>query len=94
MLFENTDRGLMAHNVKDLMQHIITAMRLLEVEGAPLGKRAEAAHKELYQAMEKLVDASVANDYEYHFMLHIASIKVVATSTDSLSRVAGNGSHL
>lgn len=93
MLFDKTDKTLMRHSLTDLMQHIITAMRFLEVENTSLTKRADAAHKELYKAMETLVDASVATDYEYHYMLDVSSIKVRAISKGMPSTLIRNESN-
>lgn len=69
MLFSDTRFDLIRDNLIKLLEASVFCMRVLEVPGIPGAVRTKEAHKALYEALVPIVDANIANNFEFGYML-------------------------
>jgi hypothetical protein len=87
MLFSDTASDKVRDHLIQLVEAAIFCMRLLETPGIPEWVAPEAAHKTLYEALGPIVDANIANSFEYGYMLDQACRKLQPfIAEDRLSR--------
>ena len=76
MLFSDTASDKIRDHLIKLVEAAIFCMRLLETKDIPEWVVPQAAHKTLYDALEPIVDANIANSFEYGYMLDQACRKL------------------
>lgn len=76
MLFSDTKTDIIRDNLIRLLEASVFCMRVLETPGIPGRVRLNEAHKALYDAMVPVVDANIANNFEFGYVLDQACRKL------------------
>lgn len=97
MLFSETKSETIRDHLIRLTEAAVFCMRVLEVPCIPGAIRTKEAHQALYEALVPIVDANIANNFEFGYILDQACRKIqpliledkISTSTHSDSHRLG-----
>lgn len=76
MLFSDKESATIRDHLIRLTEAAVFCMRILETPNIPGAARIKESHKALYDAMAKVVDAEIATDFEFGYILDQASRKM------------------
>lgn len=76
MLFSDVKTDIIRSHLIGLLEAAVFCMRVLEIPGIPPATRTKEVHTALYKALEVVVDANIANDFEFSYILDQTSRKL------------------
>ena len=76
MLFSAKQTMTIRDHLIRLTEAVVFCMHMLETPNIPGAARIRESHKALYDAMSGVVDAEIASNFEYGYLLDQASRKV------------------